>query len=152
MVEKWDGYFLKVARLTAEELSKDQWTKVGSVAVRDRVILSTGYNGFPRGISDSPERLSNREVKNQLTVHAETNCVYNAGRIGASLEGATMYTFGLPTCRDCALALMQAGVRRVVACHEVPVPEKWQESTELALALLQEAGVETTNYPKHWLG
>ncbi|WLB77042.1 deoxycytidylate deaminase [Bradyrhizobium elkanii] len=76
--ERWDRYFLKVAQAVSTA-SKDPSTKVGAVIVRpDRTMASFGYNGFPRGIADTDERLNNREVKYDLVVHGEINAILTA--------------------------------------------------------------------------
>ena len=73
MSERWDRYFLDLALLNAQ-MSKDPSTKVGAVIVGpDREVRSMGFNGFPRGIADTRERLECREVKLDLVVHAEMN-------------------------------------------------------------------------------
>ena len=76
-MDKWDGRFLDIAR-EISTWSKDPSRKIGAIAVRDRKILATGYNGFPKGIEDTPCRLNIREIKYQYVVHAEMNCIYNA--------------------------------------------------------------------------
>jgi len=91
---KWDVRFLELA-LHISQWSKDPSTKVGCVVVGpDREIRSTGFNGFPRGINDSIDRLSDREQKYPLICHAEENAIMHAARIGISLKG----------CRVCAVA------------------------------------------------
>ena len=78
MQEKWDKRFLRVAQ-EISTWSKDPSKQIGAVAVNsDRRILATGYNGFPKGIEDSPERYIDRTIKYDLVVHAEMNCIYNA--------------------------------------------------------------------------
>ena len=84
-MDKWDGRFLDIAR-EISTWSKDPSRKIGAIAVRDRKILATGYNGFPKGIEDTPTRLNIREVKYQYVVHAEMNCIYNAAENGVSLR------------------------------------------------------------------
>lgn len=69
MNEKWDRYFLDLA-LSASRMSRDPSTRVGSLIVRDNRLLSTGFNGFPRGIADDA-RLHDRETKMKLVVHAK---------------------------------------------------------------------------------
>ena len=82
MSEKWDGRFLSLATHISN-WSKDPSTKVGCVVVGpDREIRSTGFNGFPRGIADTDERLSDRDLKYPLICHAEENAIMHAARIG----------------------------------------------------------------------
>ena len=84
MSEKWDGRFLSLATHISG-WSKDPSTKVGCVVVGpDREIRSTGFNGFPQGIADTDERLSDRNLKYPLICHAEENAIMHAARDGAS--------------------------------------------------------------------
>ena len=77
--DKWDRRFVDLARYVAS-WSKDPSTKTGAVIVDDyNRIVSVGYNGFPRGIRDDEERLSNRDVKLSLMVHCEINAIIFAG-------------------------------------------------------------------------
>jgi dCMP deaminase len=123
--------------------SKDPSRKIGAVAVGSKgQILSQGYNGFPRGILDSSERYNNRERKYQLVVHAEMNVIYNATFNGVSLDGASMYVYGLPVCSECAKGIIQVGVRRVVILTEDVVPDIWTNSFKITEEVLSEAGVE----------
>jgi len=69
-MNKWDYRFIKLAKEIAS-WSKDPSTKVGAIAVNDKRIIATGYNGFPKGIEDSNNRLSDRETKLAFMVHAE---------------------------------------------------------------------------------
>ena len=83
--DKWDRQYMDLAKCIAE-WSKDPSTKIGAVAIGDKgQVLSQGYNGFPRGIEDSPERLHIREEKYKYIVHAEMNCIFNASFNGVSL-------------------------------------------------------------------
>src|ERR1700733_15498817 len=89
--ERWHRHFLSIAEACAL-MSKDPSTKVGAVIVGpDREIRSTGFNGLPRGIDDTDERLSDRDTKLKLVVHAEMNAVLNAARFGVSLKGCALY-------------------------------------------------------------
>ena len=104
-------------------------------------MLSQGYNGFPRKINDDKERLNNRETKYKYVVHAEMNCVYNASYNGVSLDGATMYVYGLPICSECAKGIIQTGINKIVIPKQT-VPEKWQKSWKLSLDMFEEADVQ----------
>ena len=87
MASKWDLRFIDLARHISE-WSKDPSTKVGCVIVgEDREIRSTGFNGFPRGIDDTSERLGDRNQKYPMICHAEENAIMHAARIGVSLKG-----------------------------------------------------------------
>src|SRR5690606_12704071 len=137
--DKWDRRFIDVAQLISS-WSKDPSTKVGCVVVGgDREIRSTGFNGFPRGIEDSEERLSQRELKYPLICHAEENAIMHAARVGVSLRDCTAYVTW-PPCTRCARSLVQAGVKEVVFPRG-EVPERWRVDFEMSLAMLTEAGV-----------
>lgn len=140
-MSKWKLRFMDIAHAVAS-WSKDPSTRVGCVIVGpDRQILTTGYNGFPRGIEDAEHRLHDREMKYKLTVHAELNAVIQAARTGVSLNGCDAYvTF--PPCPQCVGALIQAGIRRVYYPADVDIPDRWRESLELGASMLVEAGVE----------
>lgn len=141
MSTKWDTRYLDLAKEVGS-WSKDPSTKVGAVAVGNHgQVLSQGYNGFPRGISDNPDRLANRELKYRYIVHAEMNAIYNASLAGVSLNGATMYVHGLPCCSECTKGLIQVGVKRIVIPRQ-EVPDKWKESWSLSRRMCEEAGVK----------
>ncbi len=136
----WDSHYLDAARFFAKK-SKDPSTKVGCVIVGpDREIRSTGYNGFPRGIQDRKDRLTDREIKYKYICHAEENAILNAARIGVALKGCTSYCPWM-SCSKCARALINVGIVEVVYTDN-PVPERWQEDFDLATSMFEEAGVE----------
>ncbi len=138
--EKWDSRFLELAKHISE-WSKDPSTKVGCVVVgEDREIRSTGFNGFPRGIEDDSNRLEDREQKYPLICHAEENAIMHAARIGISLKGNTAY-ISWPPCSRCARSLIQAGVNEVVFPAGVDVPERWRPDFDIAIAMMNEAGI-----------
>ena len=140
MSEKWDKRFLALA-LHISGWSKDPSTKVGCVVVgEDREIRSTGFNGFPRGIDDSFERLNDRNQKYPMICHAEENAIMHAARIGLSLKGAIAYVTW-PPCSRCARSLIQAGVKEVVYPEKVEIPERWAEDFDIATGMMKEAGV-----------
>jgi dCMP deaminase len=138
--ERWHQRFMKLA-LEVASWSKDPSTKVGCVLVKNKKVLSTGYNGFPKNISDDLNRLINREEKYEITVHAEVNAVTTAALHGVSTEGATAYVTFNP-CSRCAAVLINAGIDAVFSYNGSPVPERWLENFILAGRLLTEAGVE----------
>ena len=143
----WDTKFMGLAYHIGG-WSKDPSNKVCAIAVADRTIRSTGYNGFPKGIMDTPDRLNNRDLKYPLMVHAEINNICNAARVGAALEGCTMYISGLPPCEHCANAMIQAGIIRVCTAVGLDdVPERWQKSCNQGYANLREAGVQFVHIP-----
>lgn len=126
-------------------MSKDPSTKVGAVALDDDFrVLATGYNGFPRKVHDTEDRLCNREVKYALTVHAEANIVAQSAYSGVSLKGSTVIVSSLFPCVDCAKLLAQAGVRRVIG-PKVQLG-RWFESNSLAKTIFNEVGIEVIEY------
>lgn len=136
---KWHSRFLRLASDIAS-WSKDPSTQVGCVLVRDRRIVSTGYNGLPRGISDSFDRLIDREKKYEMTVHAEINAVTTAALHGVSTEGSTAYVTFQP-CSRCAAVLINAGIREVYVSADTIIPNRWLDNMILAANLLKEAGI-----------
>jgi len=111
-IEKWHRRFLSMAELVGS-WSKDPSTQVGAVIVdtETRYVLAVGYNGFPRGVNDLPERYSERDIKYSIVVHAEVNALLSSH---ATLTGATLYcSVGLP-CPNCAGSIIQAGIKKVV--------------------------------------
>lgn len=149
--KKWDRHFINLAIENAK-MSKDPSTKVGAVIVGpDREIRSMGYNGFPRGIADTPERLNDRDTKLQLVVHGEMNAVLNAARIGVSTKGCTMYLaatdqsgliWGGAPCLRCTVEIIQAGITEIVAPPLKNTPSRWHESVKQSQAILEEAGIK----------
>ena len=149
---KWDNRFMKLAR-EISTWSKDPSTKIGAVIVNDeRRILATGYNGFPRGIEDTDERLKDREQKYPLIVHGEMNALMNALYSGVSVKGATIYVWGLPVCSECTKNVIQSGIKRVVILFPEHAPEKWQTQwNNLSKPMYEEAGVSITYInERHW--
>lgn len=132
----WDKRFLDLAK-EISIWSKDPSTKVGAVIVDDnRRIVSTGYNGLPRNIMDSFDRLSNRELKYEMIIHAEVNAILYAKQ---DLTNCTLYTYPFQPCSRCASIVIQSGIKQVVSY--VNKEERWKSSFELAIDLFHEAGV-----------
>lgn len=138
--EKWHVRYLRIAKEIAT-FSKDPSTKVGCVLVKDRRIISTGFNGFPMGISDDLNRLIDRDQKYLYTVHAEANAIVTAALHGVSTKGCTAYVTFSPCCQ-CAAQLINAGITSVYVCGESDIPERWLSNFIAALKLLAEAGVK----------
>ena len=125
--------------------SKDPSTQVGAVVIgKQGQVLSQGYNGFPRGVDDNAERYDNRVTKYKFVVHAEMNCIYNASYTGASLNGATLYVYGLPVCSECAKGIIQVGIKRIVIpfITSESTPDKWKASANTAHEMFIEARVK----------
>lgn len=142
---KWDKRFMELAQQIST-WSKDPSSKIGAVIVNDeRRILATGYNGFPRGIDDSYERLNNRDEKYPRIIHAEMNALMNALYNGVSVKGATIYVFGLPVCSECTKSVIQAGIKRVVIPNMKDVPQKWADQwNNMSEPMYREADVAIT--------
>ena len=138
--DKWDLRFLKLAK-EISTWSKDPSSTIGALIVRDKRILSTGYNGFPSGISDD-NRLNDRPQKYAIIIHAEMNALMNALKHGVSVENSTLYVYGLPCCSNCAKHIIQSGIKRVVFSYE-SIRENWIEEFDKSSALLfEEANIE----------
>lgn len=145
MSSKWDKRYMELAKQVGT-WSKDPSKQIGAVAIGSKgQVLAQGYNGFPRGIDDNESRLNTKETKYKYVVHAEMNLIYNATFNGISLNGSTVYVSGLPVCSECAKGLIQVGVKQIVMSKDSleNSDEKWLESFELTIALLNEAGI-------HW--
>ena len=140
--KKWNQRYMAMAKEVAD-WSKDPNTKVGAVAVGDKgQILSQGYNGFPRGILDTQDRLSDRETKYKYVVHAEMNVIYNATYSGVSLDGSKLYVYGLPVCSECAKGIIQVGIKEVYVAQEcIDLRPHWFESFQQTLDMFSEAGI-----------
>jgi dCMP deaminase len=137
--KKWDIRFIKLAK-EVSTWSIDPSTKVGCVLVKNKRVISTGYNGFPKNISDNFDRLMDREQKYEITVHAEVNAVTTAALHGVSTEGSTTYITLMP-CSRCASVLINAGVTAVCVLANPVIPDRWLSNFILASKLLAEAGV-----------
>ena len=137
---KWKKRFLKLSK-EISTWSKDPSTKVGALIIsEDRNIISTGYNGFPRNIEDTEERLNNRETKYKFILHAEMNCILNALYNGRSVKDCILFVHGLPPCSECTKSIIQAGIKKVIT--DSKATDNWKESLKLSLEMLKEANVE----------
>lgn len=137
---QWDERYLGLATLVSY-WSKDRSTKVGCVIVGEAgQVLSTGYNGFPRGIDDDAAQRHARPAKYLWTEHAERNAVYNAARTGTSLLGSSLYLPWFP-CADCARAIIQSGIAVLVVVEVKRGDAQWDESIAVSKEMLAEAGV-----------
>ena len=133
----WDEYFMGVAMLAARR-SKDPSTQVGACIVSpDNIIISTGYNGMPKGCSDDkfPWGRTGEETKYPFVVHAELNAILNAN--GRDLRGSRIYVALFP-CNECAKAIIQSGVKEVLY-----LSDKYADtpSTRASKRMLTAAGV-----------
>lgn len=143
----WDEYFLNIAEQVKLK-SKDRSTQIGAVIVgRNREIVSTGYNSFPRGIDDSVLERQDRPEKYFWFEHAERNAIYNAALIGSSTEGCTMYLSCEIPCADCARGIINSGIKEIVCKrNRVTNQDKWLESGKRSLIMFREASVNIRYY------
>jgi dCMP deaminase len=131
----WQEWFMGLARYVATA-SKDPSTQVGAVITEpNRIIRGMGYNGFPRGVIDTRDRLTDREKKYKYVVHAEANALCNSR---GDVEGCTMYCT-LHPCAACAGLIIQAGIQTVYC---TPHNERWAEDATVAKTMFEEAGVD----------
>ena len=129
--------------------SKDASTKCGCVLTGpNNEIRSTGYNGLPRNVDlyDDEAIVVQRPEKYFWFEHAERNAIYNAARMGISLDGCTAYVTG-PVCADCGRGLIQAGIKNIYIPHDHEfgkgwmIGERWFDSCNRAILMCQQAGV-----------
>jgi dCMP deaminase len=121
----WDTTFIELCYTIAER-SKDRSTKIGCVIIGpNKELRSMGYNGMRRGCNDME--------------HGERNAIYNAARMGAKLEGCSLYVLG-PPCADCARAIIQSGIIEVI-CASIDAPLDHKDNCEASLEMLKEASI-----------
>ena len=136
----WDDYFMDMTELVATR-STCLRRQVGAVIVRDKHIISTGYNGAPKGVPHCAEKggclreklgvPSGEKHELCRALHAEQNAIIQAATLGHSVEGATMYVTYQP-CIICAKMIINAGIERIVVRNGYP--------DELSVEMLAEAG------------
>ncbi len=129
-MEKFDKAYLEMAAVWARN-SYCKRRQVGALIVKDRMIISDGYNGTPSGFENVCE--DENGVTKPYVLHAEANAITKVAKSGNSSEGATLYVTASP-CMECAKLIIQAGIRRVV----------YKDSYRLndGIELLQRAGIE----------
>lgn len=141
----WDQYFLQIAQVVAKR-STCLRRQIGAVIVRDRRILTTGYNGAPSGLAHCVDSGCLRDelgipsgTRTELcrALHSEMNAIIQAAQHGVSTKGATLYCTHQP-CSVCARMLINAGICRVVYIGDYP--------DDFTRELLGEAGVELVRY------
>jgi len=146
----WDQYFMSIAKL-ASTRSTCLRRKVGAVIVKDKHILSTGYNGAPRNLAHCLDIGCLREKLNIKSgerhelcraIHAEQNAVIQAAVSGVSIEGATIYCTTFP-CILCSKIIINAGIKRIVVMEGYP--------DELSEKMLNEAGMKVEYMDKSML-
>jgi len=129
--------------------SEDPHFLVGCVIIGNgHVILSTGYNGLPRGVSGEDQNRYDRESGEKFFwfEHAERNALYNAVRAGVAVKGATLYVNRFP-CADCCRAIIQAGITTLL-CPPIPQADgALDDSFQAGRTMLEEAGLQITLMP-----
>ena len=144
----WDTYFMEIAQVVATRANCSR-RKVAAVVVSERRIISTGYNGTPRGVTNCFEggcarcagtAPSGSSLEECICVHAEQNAICQAAYYGIRLAGATIYVTISP-CLTCAKLIINAGVKEVVYGGDYAFTEQTER-------LLKEAGVTCRRYAK----
>ena len=128
---KFDDKYIRMAEIWAEN-SYCKRRKVGALLVKDRMIISDGYNGTPSGFENICE--DENGVTKPYVLHAEANAISKVAQSGNSSEGATLYVTASP-CIECAKLIIQAGIKRVVYRDEYRLTD--------GVDLLRRAGIET---------
>ena len=149
-MDKWDRRFMELSWVISNWASCYQPNrKIGCVIVKNKRIVTTGYNGAPAGIRTCVERgeclrkkigvASGTRAELCYAIHAEQNAIIQAAKLGSSIDGATLYCTHQP-CVICAKMIVNAGIRRVV--YEEGYPD------EFAREMLKEGGVQLERYQK----
>ena len=128
-MEKFDHSYLEMAQIWAQN-SYCKRRKVGALLVKDRMIISDGYNGTPSGFENICEEDG---VTKPYVLHAEANAITKVAKSGNSSEGATLYVTASP-CRECSKLIIQSGIKRVVYRDEYRLTD--------GIDLLRRAGIE----------
>lgn len=141
----WDNYFLQLAEMIGSRSTCDRGY-AGALAVKDKRIIATGYSGSPVGLKHCSEighemhTVVNDDGTTSRhcirTSHSETNAINNAARVGAALQGATMYSNYLP-CYNCAKNIINAGIIRMVTLYDYHASKQTKR-------VFKEAGVKLT--------
>lgn len=128
----WDKYFLQVCDTIASR-SPCRSRKIGAIAIKDsRFIIATGYNGPSSGYPHCEGEICPRQAKGLKSgeglefcpaQHAERNVVCEAARLGVSLQGCSMHMNCPVPCRECAKAIVNAGISEIVVTSMIPYPE-----------------------------
>ena len=128
-MEKFDHSYLEMAEIWAQN-SYCKRRKVGALLVKDRMIISDGYNGTPSGFENICEEDG---VTKPYVLHAEANAITKVANSGNSSEGATLYVTASP-CLECSKLIIQSGIKRVVYRDEYRLTD--------GIDLLRRAGIE----------
>jgi len=136
----WESYFMEITQLVAKR-STCKRRSVGAIIVKDKRILSTGYNGAPSGVSHCLDIGCLREQLNVASgechelcrgIHAEQNAIIQAALHGVSIQGTTLFCTNLP-CSICAKMIINAGIRKIIYLSGY--------ADQISMDLLEEAGV-----------
>ena len=133
--EQFDRSYLEMARVWAKN-SYCTRRKVGALLVKDRMIISDGFNGTPSGFENICEDPATGKTK-PYVLHAEANAITKVAKSGNNSQGATLYVTDAP-CMECAKLIIQAGIKRVVYLIEYSVRD--------GIELLRRAGIEVCKY------
>jgi dCMP deaminase len=141
----WDEYFMEIAEVVKKRANCLRG-RVGAVIVKDKRIITTGYNGTPTGIKNCDEGGCDRCIRRDrgeiqsgenkdrcICLHAEQNALLQAAYLGISANGAVLYTTDTP-CNQCAKMIVNSGIKKIVAKNKFP--------DELGLKLLRDVGIE----------
>lgn len=136
---KWDQCFLEIAQAVAK-LSKDPSTQCGAVVVdQNRRIISTGFNGLPRGVPDDEAVLNDRQAKYKRVIHAEINAILFAQR---DLTDCVIYVYPVPPCAQCTAAIIQSGIREIVTIEAGGAfAARWHDDLIASREMCASAGV-----------
>ncbi len=148
-ITDWDTYFYNICDIVAKK-SNCLSRNIGAVLVKDKVIVATGYNGPPRGVShcgdllqDCPRRLARFKSGEGLhlcpAAHAEQNCIANAARVGVNTSGTKMYMTCEVPCTRCLGSIINAGIEEIIC-----VSGKYYD--DLADRLLKESGLKMRKF------
>jgi dCMP deaminase len=137
------AHFMEIAK-SVSKLSKDRSRKVGALIIGpDWGIRSTGYNGFPRKVNDDVEERHLRPTKYFFSEHAERNAIYAAAKVGTSTDGCSIFVTTLFVCQECARAIIQSGIIKVVVEVSPDFNDAtYGESFKMTLEMFNEAEVE----------
>lgn len=133
--EQFDRSYLEMARVWAKN-SYCTRRKVGAILVKDRMIISDGFNGTPSGFENICEDEVSGKTK-PYVLHAEANAITKVAKSGNNSDGATLYVTDAP-CLECSKLIIQAGIKRVVYMIEYSVRD--------GIDLLRRAGIEVCKY------
>lgn len=147
-MNKWDRRFMEMAELVATWTSCCQENRrIGAVIVKNKRIMTTGYNGAPAGVTTCKERgeclrrkmgiASGTRQEVCYATHAEQNAIIQAAKMGVNIDGSALYCTHQP-CSQCAKMIINAGIERVIYKHGYP--------DEFSMALFKEAGVRIERY------